>query len=207
MRNVALHVASAAVLLGFALAAVASDNPKPPDTALTVNTREDPDALCAAAERVFLRKGWGIQSDTCNTEGRAVVSGGVSFKDLELGADTNMTASFRVIVSTGKLEIATSCARVVEGKVQPNETCSADVTPKKDALAQEIVNESHSVAGGKRVRGGAGEASAPAPAPGTAGCTKDVDCKGDRVCSRGECVDPPGPPAPTAPTPSATPTP
>jgi hypothetical protein len=194
MRDQTRHLLSAMMLGGFALAALASDAPKPPDTAVSVKTTEDPDALCAAAERVFLRRGWGLQSDTCATEARAVVSSGVAFKDLDLGADTNMTASFRVIVSSGRLEIATSCNRVSEGKVLPSEDCPATIGPKKDALVQEIVSESHSVAGGKRVRGGAGQ---PAPdAPPQTGCTKDVDCKGDRVCSRGECVDPsPGPAA------------
>jgi len=35
--------------------------------------------------------------------------------------------------------------------------------------------------------------AAPAPAEPTAtpaGCGKDADCKGDRVCSRGQCVTP-----------------
>jgi hypothetical protein len=30
----------------------------------------------------------------------------------------------------------------------------------------------------------------PAPAPPTPGCTKDTDCKGDRVCDNGRCVTP-----------------
>jgi hypothetical protein len=29
-----------------------------------------------------------------------------------------------------------------------------------------------------------------APAARTAGCTKDTDCKGDRICRRGSCEDP-----------------
>lgn len=28
------------------------------------------------------------------------------------------------------------------------------------------------------------------PAPDSAGCTKDVDCKGNRICVSGSCVDP-----------------
>lgn len=28
-----------------------------------------------------------------------------------------------------------------------------------------------------------------APAPATAGCTKDVECKGDRICEAGRCVE------------------
>jgi hypothetical protein len=31
--------------------------------------------------------------------------------------------------------------------------------------------------------------SAP-PAPGAQGCTKDLECKGDRVCDLGRCVPP-----------------
>jgi TolB protein len=55
----------------------------------------------------------------------------------------------------------------------------------------------------------AGPAAAPAPTHGGAapaaggGCTKDTDCKGDRVCENGHCIAPSAP-AP-APTPSAKP--
>lgn len=28
-----------------------------------------------------------------------------------------------------------------------------------------------------------------APAPATAGCTKDVECKGDRICEAGRCIE------------------
>ena len=34
-------------------------------------------------------------------------------------------------------------------------------------------------------------AAAPAAASGFAGCGKDTDCKGDRICERGTCVNPP----------------
>jgi hypothetical protein len=34
-------------------------------------------------------------------------------------------------------------------------------------------------------------AAAPAPAAPSSGCSKDTDCKGARICSHGECVDPP----------------
>jgi hypothetical protein len=37
----------------------------------------------------------------------------------------------------------------------------------------------------------ASHAEAPVPsAPASAGCSKDVDCKGTRVCERGACVEP-----------------
>jgi hypothetical protein len=42
----------------------------------------------------------------------------------------------------------------------------------------------------------AAPASAPAPAPASpagSGCTKDTDCKGDRICVQGACTDPPAP--------------
>src|SRR6185369_3107868 len=32
----------------------------------------------------------------------------------------------------------------------------------------------------------------PAPAAAATGCTKDTDCKGDRVCEAGQCVSPTG---------------
>ena len=43
-------------------------------------------------------------------------------------------------------------------------------------------------------KSGAGTApdpGAPTAAPPAAGCAKDTDCKGDRLCVKGECVDPP----------------
>jgi hypothetical protein len=33
-------------------------------------------------------------------------------------------------------------------------------------------------------------AAQPAPPPATGGCAKDNDCKGDRVCDKGQCVAP-----------------
>ena len=41
----------------------------------------------------------------------------------------------------------------------------------------------------------------------SAQCTKDTDCKGDRVCEAGKCASPTLPPAPAAPPGSETPTP
>ena len=44
--------------------------------------------------------------------------------------------------------------------------------------------------------------------PAWAGCAKDTDCKGDRICDGGRCVSPAAPgPAPAAPAPSAPPAP
>src|SRR5690606_14250867 len=36
-----------------------------------------------------------------------------------------------------------------------------------------------------------------APAP--SGCSKDIDCKGERICVAAQCVDPPLPPANASP--------
>ncbi len=36
---------------------------------------------------------------------------------------------------------------------------------------------------------------APAAVPATVGCSKDTDCKGDRICVSAQCVDPPPKPA------------
>jgi hypothetical protein len=42
--------------------------------------------------------------------------------------------------------------------------------------------------------------AAPATTPAGAGCSKDTDCKGDRVCVQGQCADPVKPtPSPTTP--------
>lgn len=53
--------------------------------------------------------------------------------------------------------------------------------------------------GGTNVPGGAGAAATPDPASG--GCQYDTQCKGDRVCTSGACVDP----TPAATPPAATP--
>ncbi len=39
----------------------------------------------------------------------------------------------------------------------------------------------------------------PPPSPAVAGCTKDTDCKGDRICESGRCVEPPPPPSAQSP--------
>jgi hypothetical protein len=61
-----------------------------------------------------------------------------------------------------------------------------------------LVSRFPSGAGGQSAASSA--ASPPPPSTG-AGCSKDTDCKGDRVCVQGQCADPKaasGPPAPTA---------
>ena len=45
--------------------------------------------------------------------------------------------------------------------------------------------------GAKEVADPASPVPAAAPgAPAASACTKDTDCKGDRICTRGACVDP-----------------
>jgi hypothetical protein len=44
--------------------------------------------------------------------------------------------------------------------------------------------------------------AASAPAGETAGCHYDTQCKGDRLCIKGECAAPTSPPTATTPTPS-----
>lgn len=76
--------------------------------------------------------------------------------------------------------------RLDEGKVVDDAPCPIEAEQMKQSLAQDIISESHSVAGAKRVHD-----QAPTPAaPAAGGCTKDTDCKGDRVCVKGDCVDP-----------------
>lgn len=45
-----------------------------------------------------------------------------------------------------------------------------------------------------RCNGGGGEVRVPAPAASPGGCQNDAQCKGDRICQAGTCVDPPRPP-------------
>ena len=43
-----------------------------------------------------------------------------------------------------------------------------------------------------------GPATAPAPAAAAGGCSFDTQCKGDRICVKGACVDPPTSKAPSS---------
>lgn len=65
-----------------------------------------------------------------------------------------------------------------------NSTAQVSCTPRQEAVAAKSV------------------APAAAPAPSTAGCTYDTQCKGDRICVKSECVDPT--PASGTPQPAAT---
>ncbi len=162
--------------------------PPPPAAPASVATTEDPDALCGAAIRVFTRHGW-HPSSTCETEARTVETGNIGFQQLHWndGGDGSMSVgALRVIVSRGQFEIAASCHRVDEGKVVEDATCPGESEQTKQEVTQEILSEAQSVAGARRVRD-----QAPPPAAAAAsGCTKDTDCKGDRVCNNGACVDP-----------------
>jgi len=177
---------AALVLLAPALA-LSGCGPMAPPMPLSQPTTEDPDALCGAAVRVFIRKGWRT-TNTCDTEARTVETSIVTFRELHWddgGSGVGSAGTFRVIVSRGRFEIGVSCSRIDDGKITSDAPCPMESVSFKQTLANEILTESRSVAGAKRVRD-----QAPAPAPTTSGCTKDTDCKGDRVCTNGACVDP-----------------
>lgn len=181
--------------------------PRAPETPITTNTEEDPDALCAGAERVFLRHAIHLQSDTCATEARALVTEYVSFDRLKIahpqGNGGYYHKAFSIIISRGTIEVSASCASLSDKQMSPPNDCSTfyesaqDPTAvTKDSLLKEILAEARLVAGAKRVREQSTTA-APAvtpersqPATG-AGCSKDADCKGARICVKTECVDPP----------------
>jgi hypothetical protein len=160
-----------------------------PQVPLSQATTEDPDALCGAAVRVFTRKGW-KPSNTCNTEARTVETGGVGYRELGWGEDAQGTASFRAIVSSGQFEVGATCSRTDEAKVVTQVDCPAATQQTKQALANDIINESHTMAGARRVRDQPLAGGTPAPAGN--GCTKDTDCKETRICSSGACIDPGG---------------
>lgn len=175
---------AAAGTFGVVSALVAACEMPMPYRPLQKPTTQDPDALCAAAVRVFLRKNWGFQQNSCNTEARAVVTKWFKFEDI--GIQWPYMGSYRVLVSRGRLEIYTACGcQGDDQRVQTGSDCGCpadqrppEVTQKEQELANEILAEAHSVAGGKRVRESA------------SGCTKDTDCKGDRICSNGRCMNP-----------------
>jgi hypothetical protein len=69
-------------------------------------TPEDPDQLYAAAVRVFLRRGWGLQSR--DEKARAVETVYVRTGEIKVGVGF-LEESYRVIISNGAVEMFTSC--------------------------------------------------------------------------------------------------
>jgi hypothetical protein len=105
--------------------------PQPPDTPLTENTREDPDALCAGAERVFLRHAISLRTDTCATEARSLATDFVSFQNLKINpGDTANHKSFSVIISRDTIEIAAHCAVKGENNMSEPGECTARRSPR-----------------------------------------------------------------------------
>jgi hypothetical protein len=181
-----LRAVSPLAAIALTLAALACEMPVP-QAPLSQPTTQDPDALCGAAVRVFTRKGW-HPSNTCDTEARTVETANVGFNELGWGEDAQGVASFRAIVSSGQIEVGATCSRTEDGKVVAQVDCPAAMEQTKQSLAGDIVSESHTMAGAKRVRDQPPSSTAPSPVG--AGCSKDTDCKGNRVCTKGECVDP-----------------
>jgi len=189
------------VILCLMLACLA---PAPAYQALRYPATEDPDALYAAAIRVFLRRGLGFQSS--DPQARAILTKWFKVESVGLKAQTEKgffeitDVQFRILVSNGIVEIFTDCGHANDSGVVDNDhRCEANQRPYGLAdverqLAAEIVNESHSVTTGQAVR----VVGAPPPPPSLPGCTKDTDCKGDRICVHGGCAAPAGPAAPAS---------
>jgi hypothetical protein len=140
-----------------------------------VSTAQDPDALYAAAVRVFVRRGWGLQARDPNA--RVVETEWVETQSF-------VDASYRVIINQGQLELFTSCrrrdgfnrvmARCDDGNERP-----VGYTEREQELARDIVAETATVA--------APRTAAPVPTSSGRGAGECVKtCGQDRTaCSKG----------------------
>jgi hypothetical protein len=196
---------SRARVIAAALLAGASCAPMAPYTPLARGIRgEDPDAVYAAAVRVLERKGWGILF--ADRYLREVRTNWFPFRDIGLGAAGagEYSGAWQVKIAGGRIQVFTACYRTGDSEpLHRVEMCPPDERPeglreRELELAADILDEAHAPAA--PVTAGVAsstpydvpnEATQSPPPDAAAGCARDIECKGDRICQRGECTDPP----------------
>jgi len=144
--------------------------PASPYIPTTAQVNDDPDTLYAAAVRVFLRRGWGFQSR--DDKARAVETEWVPFSKLGVqGLDGPppcapgqcsdeeavrrantpvLRASFRVLISIGRIEVFTSCSTMTSTHIDRDHGCDNGQRPAGTGnaeanLVREIVHEAHTL--------------------------------------------------------------
>jgi hypothetical protein len=175
-----------------------------PYTPLSRGVRgEDPDAVYAAALRVLERKGWGIEyTDSYLHEVRTAW---FPFRDIGLSTGStpnySYSAAWKVKIAGGRIQVFTDCYWTIDLEPHRVERCPDDERPeglreRELELAADILDEAHAPAAPAALRGPSATSTTTAPprsspTPVLMGCASDVECKGDRLCQGGECVDPP----------------
>jgi len=165
---------------------------------------QDPNALYDATLRVLHRKGLRIMSADRNT--REVRTRWFRFHELGLvpGADgEDYAGSFRVTIRGDAVEVFTSCDWMNDlDRLSRPQACGEGERPdgihdKEVELAINIIDESRVVTARAITEVQPAPRPLPhPPEPPAPGCTRDTECKGDRVCIDGGCVDSPEPISP-----------
>ena len=106
---------------------------------------------------------------------RQMLTGAKGKYDLELSRTTEAKARGERLVQEESRGAAPSAAPAVAASAAPLEASSATPAPAPAAAVLVVP---------------AVEAAMPAT-PCLTGCGKDTDCKGDRICVKGTCLDPP----------------
>lgn len=154
-----------------------------PYTPLTRGTRGlEANGVYQATLRVFARNGWPLESSSA--ERRQVRSQPMAFGRLGLTSGMlvdDYGASVAVKVTEGAIEVSTDCEWTPEA-----ERLNGDAAPCGDGQRPEGLHEREL----DLVSDILDEAAAPLEGRGAAGCTRDVECKGDRICAAGRCADP-----------------
>jgi hypothetical protein len=155
-----------------------------PYTPLTRSTRGlDSDAVYRATLRVFARRGWPVESTSADL--REVRSQPVPFLRLGLTSgmvDEDYGASVAVRIGDDAIEVRTTCAWSVEAEPLngSSQACADGEMP--EGLHQRELDLVADILDDAATRPGSGAGS---------GCTRDVECKGARICEDGRCADPP----------------
>jgi hypothetical protein len=182
-----------------------------PYTPTSKSIDRDPDAVYAAAIRVFLRRGWGFQSR--DPAARAVETGWFPYSQIHLAAKKKLRASFRVIVSRGLIEVFTSCGVMSGSTIANSESvCSSErpegINVREQELVADILQEVQrqglpeapaavapaAPAAPAVIVVAPAAAAPPAPPPAASGpkCATSSECSGDLVCLDHHCQLPPG---------------
>jgi hypothetical protein len=158
-------------------------------TPLVRGTRgEDPDAVYDAAVHVLARKGWGIL--VADPGSHEIRTQWFPFRDigLTLGPEGDYAAQWRVRIAQDRIEVFTGCSWISDwDRTTRPEPCPEGARPeglreRELELAADILDEART----PRTVGGIGTGAA-SPA---VGCSRDIECKNERICRDGRCVDP-----------------
>jgi hypothetical protein len=122
---------------------------------------------------------------------RQVLTGAKSKYDVELRRTTEAQARCERLVRGEGPGAAPSPATGVAPSAAPQAAASATPAPAAPPPGPAPAGETARPPAAPSPASAAPGASATTPAPCLTGCGKDTDCKGDRICVKGACQDPP----------------